>query len=108
MLSHTFTNKNIIDYIKENFIMIDININDKGTISYKSFKGSKKEFARYMEVGVYPLNIFIDSNYKKLYTVNGYKNKEEFLPILKYIDTNSYKNKSLSTFTQELEFDSDE
>jgi len=105
MVKENFKDKNILAQIKKNFIMLDIHIDHDDTVTFGDFKGTKKEFAKEINVNTYPATLFMDKYKKIVYRANGYKNIDEFMVLLKFISSQSYKKIDLETFTEENEFD---
>jgi len=108
MLNENFTSKKILKELDNDFILVDIYTKDKGIIIYKDFKGTHKEFAKYMKVAAYPATYFIDKNGNILYKSIGYRNIEEYYKEIKYISSKRYKQIDLETFIQEIELKDDE
>ncbi len=102
MIKKTFKAKNISKQLKKYFTFIDINKSDAGTVYYKDFIGSKKDFAKSLDVHIYPTIIFLDNN-QIAHKVVGYRNKNKFVEILKYITTKSYRKMDFESFLVELE-----
>lgn len=96
MTAIDFKTKEISKYMKENFIYKEINVTKVG-----------KKLAKKYKVMAYPSGVLLDENGKKVYKFLGYKTQDEFLAILKYIHTDSYKKMKFSTFEENLEFEND-
>jgi len=96
MIRQNFTPKDL-DNIKSNFVFVDINISDDDTILYQNFKGSKKDFARRYDIYLFPTVIFIKDG-EVAYKVRGYRKKEKFSYILKYIKSKSYEDETIGEF----------
>ena len=108
MLDENFKDKEVIKEIKKSFIVVDIHADRAGAVRYRDFKGSKKEFAKYIGAVAYPTTLFMDENRKIVHYTIGYRNIDEFLSELKYVGTKSYKTTNLETFTEDLEFKKDD
>jgi len=87
--------------IKKDFIYVDIDIKDTGLLIFNNFKGSRREFARYLDYNVYPSTIFIDKNGEMIYAQAGYQNEEEFSKILSYVHSNAYEDMGIEEFKEE-------
>lgn len=98
MIDFTLDADSVSSKIKNDFIYVDIGIKDSGEILFDDFKGSKREFARYLDYDIYPSTVFIDQNGKMIYAQAGYQNEEYFLKILSYISTASYKEMGIEDF----------
>ncbi|PID47840.1 MAG: hypothetical protein CR967_02965 [Proteobacteria bacterium] len=104
MLDENFKDKKILDYIKKNFILIDINISQKMQIKQNNLIFSQKKFAKKYEIFSYPSTIFLDENLNIIYLDIGYKNPNEFLILLKFIKSKRYKKINFEDFFSEAEF----
>jgi len=104
MIEFTFDNELNAQHIKNNFVFIDINVKEAGVITYKDFKGSKKDFSIYLGRNIYPSTVFIDTSNTKVFAQSGYEDEENYLPILEYVHTKSYKNNSIEDFVNMQDF----
>ncbi len=93
MIEFTFDDKSVKNSLKNNFVFVDIDVKDSGTVIYKDFKGSYKEFAEYLGRAIYPSNIFIDANNQNVYAVSGYRDEDSFSKTLHYVENKSYLEK---------------
>ncbi len=84
--------------IKNNFIYVDININDYGVVLYKDFRGSRGNFARYLDYDIYPSVVFIDGNNEMIYAQAGYQKREYFSKLLSYISARAYEDMGIEEF----------
>ena len=109
MLNESFKNKTILNEIKENFILIDIDISSSDVIIYKDSNMSMEDFAK-NEISAtnIPATIFSTPNENLLKVIIGYRNIDEFLSEIKYISSGSYKHISFEQFSEELEFNKDD
>ncbi len=98
MIEFTLPDKKIVQKIKKSFIFIDIDIGDSGKVIFDDFKGTKQEFAKYLGYNFYPSTVFIDRTKDEVYGVAGYKDEDEFLNILRYIESHSYKDMDIEDF----------
>ncbi len=105
MLDENFKNYTITKLIEENFILIDIYTANKVDIVFKNFKGSPKEFAKYIKATAYPATLFMDKNSNIFYSAIGYRNVQEYIYELKYIITKNYKQMPLDEFVVKMEIE---
>ena len=94
-----------MDDIEENFIFIPMNISRDDNVVYKDFKGTPKDFAHSFGIHNFPTFYFINKAKKIVFKVNGYRTKEQFDTILKYIRTKSYQTMSLDDYIAELDME---
>ena len=106
----TFQNPEIADYLNEKFYAVKFNAEDQNTIN---FKGENHKFVAAGRKGYnelahkfangrmsYPTIAFLDENLDRIDSYPGYKQPQQFDPLLKFIDGNHYKSKSLAEFSQ--------
>jgi thioredoxin-related protein len=100
MITFTLDDDNVRPYIKDNFVMIQINVSEDDTITYKNFTGSGREFAKYVDYNFYPSSIFIDETKEVIDAEIGYIEEDEFYTMLRYINTDAYKSMDIDEFVQ--------
>ena len=98
MIEFTLPDEKIVQKIKKNFIFVDIDIRDSGEIIYDDFRGSRQDFAKELGYNFYPSTVFIGKNKEIVYGVAGYKDEEEFLNILRFIESDSYEDMDIEDF----------
>ncbi|MFA6196072.1 MAG: thioredoxin fold domain-containing protein [Sulfurimonas sp.] len=98
MLDFTLENKKVALKIKKNFIFVDINIADMGEVSFKDFKGSRRDFAKFLGYDFYPSTIFMNSDKEVVYSQPGYQDENKYFKILSYIDSHSYAEMGIEEF----------
>lgn len=105
MKKFVFNNKDIKKDIEKDFLFVDINIDESEEIViYKDFKDTKKQFAHELHVSFYPTIVFIDENNNIAYVLKGYRSKNTFEDMLKYIKMKRYIDMDFSEYLDELEF----
>ncbi len=108
MKQENFKNKEILTEINKNFVLFKISIYDEGLVRFKDFKGSKKEFSKYLKASTYPSTVFLDEKGEIVHLARGYRNIGEYLVEIKYIATKSYKKMDIQEFADELEMSEDD
>ena len=98
MINNTLNNNAVKAKIQKDFIYVDIDIRENGTVLLNDFKGSKREFARYLDYDAYPSTVFIDKHGEMIYAQAGYQDEEYFLKILYYISSVSYDDMGIEEF----------
>lgn len=101
---NTFQNKDVADYVNENFYAVKFNAEGNEVVNYqdkvfknpnyvkgKSGRNSVHQFALAMGVNAYPTIVFFDENGKFLSPVKGYLTPEKLEIFLKIFATNDYK-----------------
>ena len=99
MIDESFEDKKIKAQLKKDFIIVDVNINDDENIIYNDFKGDKSEFSKEMDISFYPTILFLDNENYVAYTLRGYREKDVFQRVLKFIKTKSYEDMDFSEYT---------
>jgi len=100
MQRNTLNTDAVKSKIKKDFIYVDINIDDYGVVLYKDFRGSRGNFARYLDYDVYPSVVFIDGKNEMIYAQAGYQDRETFLKILSYISAKAYEDMGIEEFKE--------
>ena len=91
MEKETFRNSAVITYLNKNYISIKVNTDVESALS--------SEFG----IRGVPDNWFISEDTKPIINQPGYLPPKLFLPILKYIHTDSFKKMSLGKFMRQKE-----
>ncbi len=86
----TFKNKTILNYLKNHFISIKVNTD------------IEKELATNWKVRGLPTSWFLESDASQIDSIPGYMDEEQFLTILKYINTKSYDKMSFNDFVKSI------
>jgi thioredoxin-related protein len=102
MIKEQFGNPTIRPNIDKEFYFVDIKLDDEDKIIYKDFKGTASKFADFFHIQFYPTILFMENNVV-VSNIKGYRNKDKFGVILKYIASKSYESMDLETFINELE-----
>jgi thioredoxin-related protein len=102
MLHESFEQRSDMDIINKDYYFVDINLDSPDTVIYKKFKGTTAKFANLFKVKFYPTILFMEHNVV-VSDVKGYRNKEKFRTILKYVSSKSYESMDLETFINEQE-----
>jgi thioredoxin-related protein len=86
----TFTDKNVLNYLNDNFISISIDTE------------KEKAFANQWGIKGLPSIWFLKSDSSKISNLPGYVGPEHFLTILKFIRTESYAKMSFAEFVKTI------
>ena len=92
MEEFTFDDEKVESKINKDFIFVDINVRDKGFVSYNDFKVSKLEFAKEIGYAMYPSCLFFDQNGELVYDEVGYRDEKQFLETLELVSTKAYND----------------
>ena len=98
MLTFTLDDDPVKELIDKKFVFLHINILEDDVVRYKSFKGNGRDFAKLVGYNIYPSSLFLNSKSEIIHAVPGYQDKDEFLLVLKYVDSRSYKKMGYQTF----------
>lgn len=107
MIKFTLGDEKIKHEINTKFVYVDIYIKDPGTVTYKDFKGTRKEFAKYFGYNFYPTSIFLDETGAVIHTTPGARKRDYFINLLNYISTKQYKKMKFKTYRDSLHLSSD-
>jgi len=92
MQEWTFDDEMVIATIKKDFIFVDINVRDKGLVSFDGFKVSKLKFAKEIGYPMYPSCLFFDKNGELVYDEVGYRDEIKFLKTLQFVSSKTYND----------------
>lgn len=98
MLTFTLDDEPVKDLILKDFVYLHINILEDDSIKYKEFQGNGRDFAKHVGYNIYPSSLFLNSANEMIFAVPGYQDKEQFLQILKYVNSGAYKKMDFKTF----------
>ncbi len=98
MTLFTLPDEDVEQTIKKDFIFVDIDIGTPGEVAFKDFKGTKREFAIFLGYDFYPTTVFVDQDSEIVYRQPGYKDEDEFLNILRFIQSRSYEDMGIEDF----------
>ena len=90
MQEWTFDDDKVIAAIKKDFIFVDINVRDKGLVSFDNMKISKLKFAKEIGYPMYPTCLFFDKNGELVYDEVGYRDEDKFLKTLQLVSSKAY------------------
>jgi len=84
--------------------MAQINVSVDKEVIYKHKKSTGLEFAVGTGYNFYPATLFFNKSGDIKYASLGYKSEEEFLVLLQYIHTNSFKKMSLKSYKKSINY----
>jgi len=90
MQEWTFDDDKVIAAIKKDFIFVDINVRDNGSVSFDKMKISKLKFAKEIGYPMYPSCLFFDQNGELVYDEVGYRDEVSFLKTLQLVSSKAY------------------
>ncbi len=85
MEEFTLDDDNVIEYIKNNFVLININVSLGDTVIYKKQKMSAKEFATTTGYAFYPASLFLSKENEVFEALMGYRDEKSYLKELQTI-----------------------
>jgi len=104
MIKTSIEDAEIRKQIDRDFLYVDMNINSKDEVIYKTFKGTVHRFAKSLGINLYPSTIFIDGDNEVKYHLIGYRDKNKFSTVIEYVSTRLYKSMDLESFINEKDF----
>ena len=102
MLAFTLDDDPIKELIQKKFIYLHINVSEDDVVTYKAFKGSGRDFAKDVGYNLYPSSLFLNSKNEIIHAVPGYHDKDQFLLVLKYVDSGAYEAMSYQSFKKKM------
>jgi thioredoxin-related protein len=103
MLTFTLDDDPVKDLIKKDFIYLHINITEDDVVRYRSFVGNGRDFAKHVGYNIYPSSLFLDNIGEMIFAIPGYQDKDQFLMVLKYVDTGAYKSMGYQSFKKKMD-----
>lgn len=103
MQMFTLDTEKIQKKVKSDFLYTDIETSKNDTVVYKGFKGTAKEFVKYIGFG-FPVSLFYDKDRSVAGLFPGVYSEDEFSVLLNYITTNSYKKMELDEYEKKIGF----
>lgn len=103
MQTFTLDDDPIKELIQKKFVFLHINILEDDVVKYKNFTGNGRDFAKNIGYNIYPSSVFLNSANEIVYAVPGYKDKDQFLLILKYVDSGAYKTMGYQAFKKKMD-----
>ena len=104
IINESLSDKNLQKVISKYYIYVDINTQTPGKIIYNKKEYSKNKFANKFNIYVYPTTIMFDNN-NIVQNIVGYRNKNKYSSLIKYVGTKSYKNMDIKEFIANEDFD---
>ncbi|MBO8086537.1 MAG: thioredoxin family protein [Marichromatium sp.] len=107
MLDESFEDGTILKEIDKNYLHVDIYTANKGTVKFRNFTGSYKEFSAHIGAFVYPSTIFMNADGEVVHQAIGYRNIDEYFGEITYVSSENYKTMDLESYKVKLEFEKD-
>ena len=97
--SEVYTRPEIRNYLNEHFEIARLNIDEaENVIEFKGYSLTSAELASGLGAEATPTTVFLDSNGDYITRVPGFVEADEFVNILKYIGSGSYRQESYETY----------
>ncbi len=103
MLMFTLDDDPVKELINKDFIYLHINISEDDVVKYNNFKGSGRDFAKHVGYNIYPSSLFLNAKREIIYAVPGYQDKDQFLLVLKYVNSGAYKTMGYQSFKKKMD-----
>ena len=101
MREFTLEDENIAAVLKKAFLFVHININEKDDVTFKTFKGDGKAFAKKVGYNFYPSSLFFDAKADLIFAAAGYIEENDFLMMLTYVDSGAYRTMKYDIYRQQ-------
>jgi thioredoxin-related protein len=98
MDSEVYANKEVLDVVREHFILVKLNAESGNALSFRGNKISEADFARELGVTGYPTTLFFDQNSNPITDFPGYAAPERFAKVLQFIGMDYYKTVSFQEY----------
>lgn len=94
----TYADKNVKAYLEKNFVLIKLNADGAGVITYAGQKISPAVFAQQMGVDGYPATLFMKGNGEPITILPGYSEPKTFIHVISYIAENQIGKKKFEDY----------
>jgi len=96
----TYGDDNVAAYLKEKFVLVRLNPEKDGTVSYKGRLIEAAALAQGMGIDGYPATVFFEPTGDAVTMVSGYIQAGEFLKMIKFIGGRHYLTTNYSDFVK--------
>jgi len=96
----TFSDKNIIEFLGENFIGVKLNAESKKKMKLSDGEFTGRDISRKFGVRGYPTYLFLNSDGELVYRTSGYSPPERFMVYLKYVSSGKHKDMTIEEYWQ--------
>ena len=101
MDAETYTDKKIKVYLEKNYVLIKLNAEGIGNISYAGQTISPAQFAQQMGIDGYPATLFLKGNGDPITVLPGYSEPKMFIHVISYIAENQIGKKKFEEYLAE-------
>ena len=101
MDQNVYTDQSVKEYLSKNFVVIKMNAEGDGTVSYKGKEYSPAQLAALFGVTGYPTTLFLKDDSEPITVLPGYLEAPMFLHILSYIAEDQYESKQFDQYLKE-------
>lgn len=102
MEEFTLESDEVKEFIESNFKLLSINVTSDKQVIYKGKEVTGLDFAIKIGYNFYPSTLFLNTQESLDYTSVGYKNEYDFLVLLKFMKSGSFKNMQLEQYEKSI------
>jgi len=103
MREFTLEDEAVAADLKEAFVFVHINVLEEDKITFGTFVGNGKSFAKRVGYSFYPSSVFLDGNANIVFAAPGYIEERDFKVMLKFVSSDSYKKMGYDCFRRQEE-----
>lgn len=96
----TFSDKDIIDYLSENFIGVKLNAESKKKMKLADGAFTGRDISRKFGVRGYPTYLFLNPDGELVFRTSGYSPPDRFMVFLKYVNSGKHKDMTIEEYWQ--------
>ncbi|MBI2427757.1 MAG: DUF255 domain-containing protein [Ignavibacteriales bacterium] len=85
MDANTYSDPKVREYLTKNYILVKLNPEKDGEVSYDGKKFSAADFSQGMGINGYPATLFLKSNGEPITVLPGYAEADMFMHVLSFI-----------------------
>jgi len=110
MAKYTFTDPAVVEYINKNFYAVKFDAETKESIHFlgKTYTNPDRTHQLSMEIGAnngqlsYPALAYFNEDFKRLASIQGYYNADEFLINTRFFGDNIYREKTFEQYRNQF------
>jgi len=98
MKKETFPNADILSLLENRFVPVSVDLDSKQTVFFNGKEYTERSFAKAMDVVATPTMIFADHEGEILGETSGFYDKDRFLVLLAYLDSERFHEMTFEAY----------
>ena len=105
MDEEVYTDPKVKEYLAKNFVIVKMNAEGEGTITYQGKVYSPPQLASAFGITGYPATLFLKEDSDPITVLPGYMEAPMFLNVLSFVAENQYEKKQFDQYLKEKGID---